>query len=222
MPGVEVVTSCGNTQELVDALRCEPVDALFLDIEMPGADGFAALDLLPEPVPCVVFVTAYSGYAARAFEVDASDYLVKPVSRDRVLASILRIRRDLAPAPAKPASPKPEYLGHLTLRIGRVVRRIAVDSIDRIEAHANYLAMHAADGEAVLRHPISWMSDRLDPTLFVRVHRSHIIRIAAVVRITTMPYGRYRFALRDGSHIVSGRSHRDRIREAFQLNAPTN
>jgi two-component system LytT family response regulator len=216
---VEIVANCASALDLVETLRENPVDALFLDIEMPGADGFAVLDLLPEPLPRVVFVTAYSDYAARAFEIDASDYLVKPVSQERLLESILRIRRDLSARPARPAAPGRAPLEHLTLKIGREMRRVAVDDIDRIEAHANYLALHTAGGEAILRHAISWMSERLDAARFLRVHRSHIVRVAAVARIATMPYGRYRFTLRDGSEVVSGRSHRDRIRRTFRLDA---
>lgn len=209
---IDIVASCANTDELVHTLRAQRVDALFLDIEMPGKDVFAVWAGLAPPRPRVVFVTAYAEFATKAFEIDATDYLVKPVVQERLLAAVERVRRDLAAAPP----PAPEAR-HIPLPIGRRIRLIDLSTIDHVVVEANYLEIHAAARSFVLRRPISWMEAQLDPRAFLRVHRSHIVRIRAIEQIEPLPSGRYRLRLHGGTQLCSSRSYRAAIRLALGM-----
>lgn len=218
---VDIVTICENTAGLLQQLHRHPVDAIFLDIDMPGEDGFSAIARLPPPLPRIVFVTAYSAYASRAFDVDATDYLVKPVSQDRLSIAVERIRRDLLATATPPPLPSALFPKHIAFAIGPERRRVDVDTIDHIVAQANYLEARTDTGNLALRRPISWMMAQLDPQRFMRIHRSHIVRLSAIVKIDAMPYGSYRFTLRNGERIVSGRSYRDDIRRVLGLSDTT-
>lgn len=212
--GIAIVASCGSADELLRALQTQPVDALFLDIEMPGKDVFAAWAGLPPPRPRVVFVTAYAEFAAKAFEIDAADYLVKPVVQERLFAAVERVRRDLAAAAAAPPVPESR---HIPLPIGRRIRLVDLATIDHVVVEANYLEIHAASRSFVLRRPISWMEAQLDPRAFLRVHRSHIVRIRAIEQIEPLSSGRYRLRLHGGAQLFSSRSYRDAIRLALGI-----
>jgi two-component system LytT family response regulator len=217
---VDVVAMCENATDLIRQLSLHPVDAVFLDIDMPDGDGFSAISQLPPPLPRIVFVTAYSAFASQAFDIDATDYLVKPVSLDRLTIAVERIRRDLASVATPPRVESATYPKHIAFAIGRERRRVDVDSIDHVIAQSNYLEARTGCGSLVLRRPISWLMAQLDPQRFVRIHRSHIVRISAVAKIDAMPYGCYRFSLESGERIVSGRSYRDHIRSALALTGP--
>lgn len=221
-PAVRVVAICENAKDLSQALRTQRVDALFLDIEMPGCDGFSALTHLPAPRPRVVFVTAYPNYATRAFDIDATDYLLKPVSEERLLASVERIRRDLAATPKAVDAPHPSidaYPQRLSFAVGNRMRLIETETIDHILVEANYIEVRSTEGCFVLRRPIGWIQARLDPARFLRIHRSHIVRMGAIVQVAAATYGCYKLTLRNGEQLGSSRSYRDRIRAALQLGA---
>lgn len=210
---VDIVAVCQNADELVLALRQQRVDALLLDIEMPGKNVFAAWAELAEPRPRVVFVTAYAEFAAKAFEIDASDYLVKPVAQDRLFAAIERLRRDIAAA--APVAGEPAR--HIALPIGRRIRLVDLSSIDHVIAQANYLEIHAGARSFVLRRPITWMQQQLDARAFVRVHRSHVVRVRAIEQVEPLSSGRYRLRLASGAQLFSSRSYRDAIRLALGI-----
>lgn len=222
-PAIDIVAQCENVDALVRTLRLHRLDAVFLDIEMPGSNGLSAaeaLRTLQTPTPGVVFVTAYSQHAVRAFDVEAIDYVVKPVSEERLAQAVERVRRacarlreDNAPASALAGA----YPQRMALPVARGTRLVEVDTIDRVLAQANYLEIHAEGRCYVLRRPLTWMEQRLDPARFLRVHRSHIVRIAAIDRIEPLPSGRYRLKLRNGDVLPSGRSHRERLREVLGL-----
>lgn len=210
--GIDIVASCQNADELVRSLRTQAVDALFLDIEMPGKDVFAAWAELASPRPRVVFVTAYAEFAARAFEIDATDYLVKPVVQERLFAAVERVRRELAAVPA-PA----QETRQIALPIGRRIRLVDLATIDHVVVEANYLEIHVASRSFVLRRPISWMEAQLDKRAFLRVHRSHIVRIRAIEQVEPLPSGRYRLRLHGGMQLCSSRSYREAIRLALGM-----
>lgn len=224
-PAIDVVAQCENVDALVRTLRLHRLDAVFLDIEMPGSNGLTAaeaLRTLQTPAPGVVFVTAYSQHAVRAFDVEAIDYVVKPVSEERLAQAVERVRRVCArlreDIPAASATTMAgAYPQRMALPVARGTRLVEVDTIDRVLAQANYLEVHAEGRCYVLRRPLTWMEQRLDPTRFLRVHRSHIVRIAAIDRVEPLPSGRYRLRLRNGDVLPSGRSHRERLREVLGL-----
>lgn len=217
-PDVELVGEYADAHTLIDAWPTHPADVVFLDIEMPEIDGFAALSRLDPPCSHVVFVTAYAEHAVRAFDVAATDYLVKPVAPERLVVALERVRQARSPLPAATApGESPVYAERLALPIGRRIQLVEVDSIDSIEAQANYVEIRAGARTFVLRKPLSAVQDELDPKLFARVHRSIIVRIAAVTAIEPLPSARFRLSLANGQAVMTGRSYRDPVRQAFGL-----
>ena len=213
---IDVVGIYPDALALVDAWREQPADVLFLDIEMPEIDGFTAFSRL-QPSPQVVFVTAYAEHAVRAFDIDATDYLVKPVAPDRLALALERVR---AAQPAMPTGAKASYPARLALPIGRRIELVDVNAIDSITAQSNYVEIRSGARSFVLRKPLTAVQDDLDPERFARVHRSVIVRVAAVTNIEPLPSGRFRLRLGNGETTTSGRSYREAVRHAFGLAAP--
>lgn len=177
-PEVEIVGEASNVAEAArQCARLHPT-LLFLDIQMPREDGFALLPKLEE-VPAVIFVTAYDRFAVRAFEVNAADYLLKPVHPDRLALALHR----LAHPAAEPEAPAQQLSMEDTvfLRSDRGLRVVPVGEITHIEAEENYTLVHIADGSAVLmRKGIAQWAESLPAERFVRVHRSLIVNHGAV------------------------------------------
>lgn len=218
-PEVVVVGECDSVEALRQLVQETRVDALFLDIEMPEADGFSVVSVLPEPRPQIVFVTAYSEYAAQAFDIEATDYLVKPIAQARLADAVARLRARRPAATPSPALPPTAYPERLPLPIGRRIQLVEVSAIDRVLAQANYLEVRSGGRSFVMRRSLASLEKQLNPARFIRVHRSHIVRVDAVTQIEAQPFGRYRLTLKDGSRLHSGRSHRTRVRAAFGLEA---
>jgi two-component system, LytTR family, response regulator len=210
---VEVLADCSDGASLHAALTVGHVDAVFLDIQMPGADGFALWQTLPQPRPALVFVTAHADYALQAFGVEAVDYLLKPVDQARVMASLERLRRKLS-ALQRPESAFP---ARLALPIGRRTELVPADHIEHISAQANYLEISTGLRTFVLRKSISSMLQELDPAVFLRVHRSSIVRKAAVHSVQSAGSGRHILHMQSGVKVLSARNYRDALRAAFGL-----
>ena len=215
IPGLEVVAECASGIEVMQLLPDCPCDLLFLDIQMPGADGFQALEHVVARPRAVVFVTAHAEHAVRAFDVQAVDYLLKPISADRLLQALERVQRALASEAAiiaTPAIPR-----RLALPIGRRMQMVELDELDCALAQANYVELKVGARTFVLRDTISGFHARLDPQRFLRIHRSAIVRIDAIREIEPLASGRYRVNLHSGQRLVSGRSYRDALRAALGL-----
>ena len=213
--GIEIVAECASGIEVMQLLPDCPCDLLFLDIQMPGADGFQALEHVVARPRAVVFVTAYAEHAVRAFDVQAVDYLLKPISADRLLQALERVQRALASEAAiiaTPAIPR-----RLALPIGRRMQMVELDELDCALAQANYVELKVGARSFVLRETISGFHARLDPQRFLRIHRSAIVRIDAIREIEPLASGRYRVNLHSGQRVVSGRSYRDALRAALGL-----
>ena len=213
--GVEIVAECASGIEVMQLLPDCPCDLLFLDIQMPGADGFQALEHVVARPCAVVFVTAHAEHAVRAFDVQAVDYLLKPISADRLLQALERVQRALASEAAiiaTPAIPR-----RLALPIGRRMQMVELDELDCALAQANYVELKVGARSFVLRETISGFHARLDPQRFLRIHRSAIVRIDAIREIEPLASGRYRVNLHSGQRLVSGRCYRDALRAALGL-----
>ena len=214
---IDVVAECASGIEVMQVLPDCPCDLLFLDIQMPGADGFQALEHVVARPRAVVFVTAYAEHAVRAFDVQAVDYLLKPISPERLQQAVERARRALvndAPVAAPAALPR-----RLALPIGRRMQMVELDELDCALAQANYVELKVGARTFVLRETISGFHARLDPQRFLRIHRSTIVRIDAIREVEPLASGRYRIALHSGLRVVSGRSYRDALRTALGLAA---
>ena len=222
-PEVEVVGECSGVDGAAAIERTRP-DLLFLDVQMPVVDGFDLLEQVGlERAPQVVFVTAWSEHALRAFDVHAVDYLLKPVEDERFATALarakeqVRLRRGGAPAPGGGG------LGALLRERSRQTRRIVVpdrdkslvldvDTIDWIEAADYYAQLHVGGRTHLLRETMNELAERLDPERFVRVHRSAIVNLDRVRSITPLERGDRMLELADGSRVRLSRTRR----EAFE------
>lgn len=213
--GVHVIGECSNGEEAATALGSLKPDVVFLDIQMPGMDGFGTLHRASATWrPHVVFVTAFSEHAVDAFEHGAVDYLLKPYSRERLRLALERARAGRKRDPSSANEGLPE---RLLVPVGHRLRVVPVQSIDCVVAQLNYVELHVGSERLSLRETMAAMESQLDPRQFARIHRSRIVRIAAVTDIETLESGRYVFRLASGARLASGPSYRERIREAFRL-----
>src|SRR6202142_3434837 len=196
-PEVEVVAECANGFDAVKAVSELNPDLLFLDVQMPKLDGFEVLELIGSET-AVVFVTAYDNYAIKAFEVHAVDYLLKPFSAGRFDAALARAKQRLtggapqkAPAAADLAAsarPPAQYLDRVAVREGSQVSIIPVSKLDYAEAQDDYVALVSAGKKHLKQQTISNLETSLDPTRFMRIHRSYIVNLERVAKVE--PYGK--------------------------------
>jgi two-component system LytT family response regulator len=207
-PEVEVLADCGSGEESIATLQELRPDVAFLDIRMPDMDGFDVLDALgPQRPPQVVFVTAYSEHAVRAFEARALDYLLKPVSAERLRQALDRLQPASAPAEAFPE--------RIPVPIGGRIHLVETAQIDHVDAHANYVELHMGPRSLVLRETMTRLESRLDPKRFLRVHRSRLVRLDGIVEAQAHASGRFLLRLKCGARIVTGRSYAARVRDAL-------
>jgi two-component system, LytTR family, response regulator len=212
---VEVVGDYPNGRALVSGLANQSIDVLLLDVSMPEIDGFATLSLLPKPLPAIIFVTAHSSYAVHAFDAEAVDYLLKPVSHERLAQAMDRAAKVLRnPGLTAPGSQDSSRLG---LKIRSGTQYFDSEVIDYVTAHDDQVEVHCGNRVVKVNQTLLEVERQLGQVKFVRIHRSCIIRIAAVQEIMPMPSGRYRMRFRDGQTVFSGRSFQARIRKAFGL-----
>ncbi len=204
---VEIVAECANGTEAAEAMRRLKPDVAFLDIEMPGLDGLAAVRDLENP-PAVVFVTAYDEYAVEAFALEAVDYILKPIDERRVSEALRRVH---ARTPRR-ASHDERFIvgsnGKLTV--------IGADDIRFLEAAGNYVRLHTAKISPLLRGTLSAIEQRLDPRRFVRVHRSFIVNIGLIAEMKTTRSGDYLVVLRDGGEVPMSRTFKEAVLNALQ------
>ncbi|HEX2190413.1 MAG TPA: LytTR family DNA-binding domain-containing protein [Longimicrobiaceae bacterium] len=231
--GVEVVGECASGREAVDAIRGLAPDLVFLDVQMPGTDGFGVVEAVgPERVPEVVFVTAYDEHALRAFEAQALDYLLKPVDDERFARALERARRRVeerrhgalgrrvaaalaeAGAAAPPSAPERPAERFLVRRGGRV-QVVHADEIDWVEAAGDYVSLHAGGATHLLRETMAALEARLDPARFLRIHRSTIVNVERIRELHPHFNREYVVVLRDGTRLKLSRSYRGRLDALF-------
>lgn len=219
--GVEIVGECATALETVELTRAVRPDLLFLDIRMPGMDGFDILGALAQdeslPMPSVIFTTAYDQYALRAFEVHALDYLLKPFTAERLHAAIERMREHVADRQADAAhdrhasSPGPSTRMVFKSR-GRILF-LPVAEIRWIGAEENYVRLCTGRETHLLRETMGHLEERLDPQVFLRVHRSFMVNLNYVKEVRTDVEGDAAVILNDGQRIAMSRSFRSKILE---------
>lgn len=219
---IEIVTECANGFEIVKAAAELKPDLIFLDIQMPKLDGFEVVELLGQDV-AVIFVTAYDSYAIRAFEVHAIDYLLKPVSSVRFEAALERAKERLAgKLPATPlppmelaaaARPPSRYLDRIPVREGTSVFIIPIAKLDYAEAQDDYVALFSAGKTHLKQQTLASLEASLDPSRFLRIHRSYIVNLERVAKVE--PYGKdtYVAVLSTGAQLPVSRAGHSRLRE---------
>jgi two-component system LytT family response regulator len=222
---VDVVGEAGDGRAALRALEADVPDLVFLDVQMPELDGFEVVKAAPR-LPAVVFVTAYDQYALRAFEVHALDYLLKPFTRDRLHDTILRVRAarlagSQSPDPRLAAlieeiSARPRYLRRLPGRAGPRIVLLEAAQIDWIQAADNYVVLHAAGREYLMRETMARLERELDPEEFARIHRSALVRIDRVAELLPSPHGDFRVTLKSGAQLTLSRFYRERLERALR------
>ncbi|MCI4592443.1 LytTR family DNA-binding domain-containing protein [Sphingobium sp. BYY-5] len=232
---VEIIETCTNGREAIRAIKTHKPDLVFLDIQMPGFDGFSVVQGMMEvEPPLFIFVTAYSDHAIRAFEAQAVDYLMKPVEDGRLADALDRVRQrlsekrqvqeaeklrevlaEVAPQAMSdfvteedaPASNRFEKLINIKDR-GQIFR-VDVDSIERIDAAGDYMCIYTADNSLILRETMKDLEKRLDPRNFQRVHRSTIVNLSQVRQVKPHTNGECFLVLESGAQVKVSRSYRD-------------
>ena len=223
---IEVVAEYEDPEDALKVLPDSEADVLFLDIQMPELDGFQVLDRLgSRPPPFVIFVTAHAEHAVRAFDTDATDYLLKPYDRERLERSLDRARAALAATEATNGGAlgtqvrelvdqlreRTVYLDRVAVTMGRRTYFVSTRAIDWVQADRNYLRLHVGSKCHLIRSTISGIESRLDPTQFARVHRSFIVRIDHVKELRALVSGEYRVVLVDGTELPMSPQYRDRL-----------
>ena len=233
---VEIIDKCSNGREAIRSIKTHKPDLVFLDIQMPGFDGFSVVQGLMEiEPPLFVFVTAYSEHALRAFEAQAVDYLLKPVEEGRLRDTLDRVRQrlnekrgveeieklkevlaEVAPDAVEDltdggdqvaASSRYEKLINIKDR-GQIFR-VDVDTIERIDAAGDYMCIYTGDNTLILRETMKDLEKRLDPRRFQRVHRSTIVNLDLVRQVKPHTNGECFLVLDSGAQVKVSRSYRD-------------
>ena len=221
-PEIDVIGECGNGDDAVESIVSQQPDLVFLDIQMPGADGFEVISRLDErKMPVVVFVTAYDQYALRAFEVHAQDYLLKPFDRARFVKALAgakdHVVRRNATDPDRIASLLEEirqprkHAQRLVVKTSGKILFLKTEDIDWIEAADNYVRLHVGPEAHLLRETMSNLEEQLDPERFLRIHRSSIVNIDRIEQLQPWFRGDYLVLLRGGVKLTLSRGYRDRV-----------
>lgn len=223
-PEVTAIREARDGHEAVTAIRESNPDLVFLDVQMPEMDGFEVVRKIgAEHMPAVVFVTAHDQYAIQAFEINALDYLLKPVIEERFVKSLVRAKSRIRPDVA--ADSYRQIIGLLeTIASSRShVKRLAVRSagktvfvdledIDWMEAAENYVELHVGPVSHLLHVTMNTLEKSLDPEIFLRIHRSIIVNLGRIKSLQSGVHGEYVITLRDGTRLQSGRTYAERLR----------
>jgi two-component system, LytTR family, response regulator len=220
---VEIVDECTNGREAVQSITSNSPDLVFLDIQMPELDGFGVIEAIgPEQFPAVIFVTAYDQYAVQAFEVHAIDYLLKPFDRQRFQTALNRVKdhlqsnrhddlnQQLDSLLRQLKGPKKQAERFVVKSGGRVFF-LKNDEIDWIEAAGNYVRLHVGNETHLLRETMSAIQKKLDPALFIRIHRSTFVNIEKIKELQPWFHGEYVVIMRDGTQLTMSRSYRSNL-----------
>jgi two-component system LytT family response regulator len=216
---VTLVGECTDGPSALAALQARPPDLVFIDVQMPGMSGLEVLEALPPGQrPLTVLLTAYEQFALRAFELRALDYLLKPIDDERFADALDRARQALSLQRGEAPARATAHATRFQVRLGHRVRLVRADEIDWIEAHGDYAGLHADGQLHLLRETLQRLAGRLDPTQFVRVHRSAIVRLDRVAEMQALSNRDHLLRLRDGTVLRASRTYVDALRAALLAN----
>ena len=223
---IEMIGECCDGQDAVSRILAERPDLVFLDIQMPELDGFEVIKAISdEYLPAIVFVTAFDEYAIRAFEVNAIDYLLKPINAARFEQAVQRAIDRLNQAHPQESTPDRKLLDliagiratqpHLTrfvVRSGSKLSFVRAPDVEWIDVADNYVRLHVAGREHLVRDTLKSIESQLDPDVFVRVHRSIIINLDRIESVEPSFHGEYIVTMKDGAKLTTSRSYSERLR----------
>ena len=206
VPGVEVVGQATNGVEAVESIAREKPDLVFLDVQMPGMDGFEVLKAIASPAPHIVFATAFDDYAIRAFEVEAVDYLLKPFARGRVEEAVGRVRArlergndglDVEAVLKRLEEGRKEYLRQIPVHAGKRILLVSIDEVHWFGVEYRLVYAHTVERAFMTNFTLRELEDRLDPELFFRAHKASLVNMRQVKEIVPWFGGRYKLVMRD-------------------------
>ena len=235
---VEVIGTCADGHSAVNAIRAQKPDLVFLDIQMPKRDGFEVLaELKREERPMVIFITAYDKYAIRAFELSAIDYLLKPFRDARFLAALAKAKKEIrqarsndlgqkveqllgymqemaaAKSPAVPAAKQTDSTDRVVLKTGSDILFLRTTDIIWVESQADFIKVHTTGAALLVRATLQSLEDRLDAAKFLRVHRSTLVNIEHVRKVTPALYGDYSILMSDNTKLRLSRKNRGKLKQ---------
>jgi two-component system LytT family response regulator len=225
---VRIVGEAGSGRAAVELIGTLRPDLLFLDVQMPGLDGFGVIEAVGEGhMPVTIFVTAYDQFALRAFDAHALDYVLKPYDAERLDLALERARTQLNGRKQaviderlgrllEELRTRNQYLERLVVRSGGRILILRVADIDWIEAASNYVRLHSGGKEFLLRETMTALEAKLDPMDFVRIHRSTIVRVDRIRELEPLFQGDYVVILGDGTRLTSSRGYREKLQDLLQ------
>ncbi len=214
-PEIEILGECGSGQEALSEIRRRKPDLVFLDVQMPGCDGFDVVEQLGKDMPhAVVFVTAYDQYALKAFEAGALDYLLKPFNNARFERALARAKERIALGKVSP-----RQIDRLVIKSAGEVTLVKILDIDWIEAADYYACLHVRSKTHLLRRRMSELEQELDQAVFCRIHRSSIVNINRIQCLEVNADGEYEVALDTGAKLRLSRRYRKQLQSRLGIRA---
>ena len=236
--GVDVVGECRNGREAVATIATDLPAVVFLDIQMPGMDGFDVVrELQADSMPMIVFVTAFDQYAVNAFDVHAVDYVLKPVDEERLRTAVNRVRDQIDQQRAGDrkqqllelimsmtgkseqgidalvANGEPSFPEKLTIKDGEQITILPVADIDWVDAAGDYMCVHAGGETHVMRITMKDLERQLNPSVFQRIHRSTLINVNRIVKLISHINGEFFVTLDSGARLKMSRTYKDKFRQ---------
>jgi two-component system LytT family response regulator len=220
---VEIVGECGDGKQAVAAIERTGPDLVYLDVQMPEMDGFAVLDAIAgERMPAIIFVTAYDRYAVKAFEVHAVDYLLKSFDRERFHDALRRAKEQIRGSREglwherltgllEELQWRQKQLTRLVIRSAGRIFFLRVEEIDWLEAADNYVRIHVGRESHLVRETLQSLQDRLDPSRFLRIHRSTVVNLDRIKELHPLFHGDYVVKLVDGTELSLSRNYREKL-----------
>lgn len=225
---IEIVGEAADGNAAVALFRETKPDLLFLDIQIPGVDGFGVLEKLAAEnasSPVIIFTTAYNQHALRAFEFEALDYLLKPFDRERFQKTVERAKKQIQnrhnsdlhhlASVFKNIAPKPQYLERILIKKAGEIFILKTDEIDWIEAAGDYMKLRVGKETHLVRETMSGLEEKLDPEKFIRIQRSIIVNIERIKKLHPMFRGDYVVELEDETRLNSSRHYRHKLQAVF-------
>lgn len=230
---IEIAGTAATGPETVDAIRKLAPDLVFLDVQMPGLTGLQVVDAIgAEEMPLTIFTTAYDQFALKAFDRAAVDYLVKPFDDERFVQALRRARHSIEleevgrmtkrllsllqsaeQAPPSAEAPKNDYLERISVESRGQLRVVPVSKIDYITASGPYAELHVGDKTWAIRERMQTLEERLDPSVFFRIHRSAIVRLDRIDTLLRAAGGDYAVKLKDGTELSLSRAKREELEQ---------
>ena len=224
-PWIDVIAECSDGPSAIAAIEKFQPELVFLDVQMPGGSGFEVIEAVGAGrMPFVIFVTAFDRYALRAFDVHALDYLLKPFDRDRFRDALTRARERIERrsdgdlerrllAIVSDLKPGPQPLERFVIKAGGRVFFLRAEDIEWIEAAGNYVKLHVGAETHVFRETMNSLEARLNPSVFFRIHRSHIVNIERVRELQPWFNGEYVVFLTSGARLTLSRGYREKLQD---------